>query len=75
MVINGHPVKMATITLDGSSFSPTKADNTGRFVFHDVPVGRYQVKVQAIVQNRIRNKTAELVVSGDRAAALTIDIK
>ena len=75
VVINGHPVRMATVTLDGSSLAPVNADNTGRFVFHDVPVGHYQVKVQAIVQNRIRKKSQELVVSGDRAAEVSIDVK
>jgi len=75
IVLNGHPVGLATISLAGSDLPPVKADKTGRFVIRDVPLGQYKIKVQAIAQNRTRNKTQELNVTGDRAAEVTIDVK
>jgi len=73
----GKPVTSATITLEGTTIAPVKADRQGQFLIRKVPTGRqYRVLVKGIAKNSFREKAValDLESEGEEQPFLAIDL-
>ncbi len=62
VLFEGQPVKNATVKLLGARTVSVKTDITGAFTLRDIPVGSYEISVQGIARNKIRDATLSVKV-------------
>jgi len=66
VVFGGQPVADAKVTLEvpqgQEPFAPVITQTAGTFVFNKVPPGNYRISVVALIHNKNRRQTADVVV-------------
>lgn len=81
VVFGGQPVPDAKVTLEVAQgqepFAPVVTQTAGTFVFSKVPPGNYRVSVVALIHNKNRRQTADVIVepSPARVPAVRILLK
>ncbi len=63
---NDHAVSEAEVRLIGPTERVSVLDNQGRFVFENLPAGRYRVEVAKVVRNIFRFASRNVVVARSR---------
>ncbi|HUY36156.1 MAG TPA: carboxypeptidase-like regulatory domain-containing protein [Pirellulales bacterium] len=70
----GRTVKKAKITIDGGEQSTAVSDAAGRFSVERLPIGTYQLKVEAVVKNIIRTREQAVTIAPTANETVVIEV-
>lgn len=73
----GRPVRNADVTLQGEVERIVKTDREGKFIFREVPPGKYAITANGIAKNAFRKNKLEIAVKSNsgKSAHLNIEVR
>ncbi len=75
VIFYGKPVRRATVTLEGGDLPSVTTKEDGRFVFDDIPPGKYEVRCEAIVKNLVRETMVPLRLDPETRKVPDVDLQ